>query len=200
MVQFVKDYMEQKKRDMDSINPEHVKQVVDTLFDAWKNGKQVFIFGNGGSASTSSHFACDLTKGTLQRVYDHKERRFRVMSLTDNVAIMTAFANDISYNHIFSQQLNNLVQEGDVVIAISGSGNSPNVLEGVQLAKKFKAKTIAFLGFDGGKLKDMVDHSVLVKSDHYGRIEDCHLMIHHLVTSYLHKKIKEYNEQQKISA
>ena len=193
MVEFVKAYMEEEKREMDSINPEDVKQVVDILFDAWKEGKQVFIFGNGGSASTASHFAADLTKGTLQRVYDHNERRFRVMSLTDNVAIMTAFANDVSYNEIFSQQLNNLVQEGDVVIAITCSGNSPNVIKGVEMAKKFNAKTIAFLGFDGGKLKDMVDHHVHVKSSHYGRIEDCHLMVHHLVTAYLHQKIKCQN-------
>ena len=192
MVQFIKNYIEQEKKDMDTINLEDINQTVDMLFDAWKHGKQVFIFGNGGSASTASHFACDLAKGTLQRVYDEGEKRFRVVSLTDNVATITAFANDVSYEDIFSQQLNNYVQKGDIVIAITGSGNSPNVIKGIELAKKFKAKTIAFLGFDGGKLKDIVDHYLLVKSNDYGRIEDCHFMLHHLIVSYLQKKINEF--------
>jgi len=147
MVEFIKGYMEQKKKEMDSINPEDVKQVVNVLFDAWKEGRQVFIFGNGGSASTASHFACDLAKGTLQKIYDPNEKRFRVISLTDNVAVMTAFANDVSYSDIFSQQLHNLVSEGDVVIAITGSGNSSNIIKGIEMAKRFKAKTIALLGF-----------------------------------------------------
>ncbi|MBS3132503.1 SIS domain-containing protein [Candidatus Woesearchaeota archaeon] len=193
MVEFIKGYMEQKKKEMDSINPEDVKQVVNVLFDAWKEGRQVFIFGNGGSASTASHFACDLAKGTLQKIYDPNEKRFRVISLTDNVAVMTAFANDVSYSDIFSQQLHNLVSEGDVVIAITGSGNSSNIIKGIEMAKRFKAKTIALLGFDGGKVKELVEHHILVKSDHYGRIEDCHLMLQHLISSYLHKKIKEFS-------
>ncbi len=192
MVEFVKGYIEQLKKEIDTIKPEDVRKVVDVLFDAWKGDKQIFIFGNGGSAATASHFACDIAKGTLQRVYDHLEKRFRVMSLTDNVATMTAFANDLSYEDVFSQQLNHYVNEGDVVIALTGSGNSPNVIKAVELAKKFKAKTIAFLGFDGGKLKNIVDHHVHVKSSHYGRVEDCHDMLHHLVTYYLQKKIQEH--------
>ncbi len=191
MVDFIKAYIEQEKKDMDSIDPEQVKKAVEILFDAWKSNKQVFIFGNGGSAATASHFACDIAKGTLQRIYDHTERRFRVMSLTDNVAIMTAFGNDLSYADIFSQQLNHYVNEGDVVIAISGSGNSPNVLKAVELAKKFKAKTIAFVGFSGGKLKELADIAIWVKSNDYGRVEDCHDMLHHLITAYLQKKIRE---------
>lgn len=194
---FIKDYIEQEKKDIDSINPEDVKYVVDILFDAWKEGRQIFIFGNGGSASTASHFACDIAKGTLQRAYDHTERRFRIMSLTDNVALMTAFANDLSYDDMFSQQLNHYVNKDDVVIAISGSGNSPNVIKGIELAKKFGAKTIALLGFDGGKLKRIVDHSIIVKSNHYGRIESCHLMVHHLIVSYLYEKIKEYEKNNR---
>ncbi|MBI2143990.1 SIS domain-containing protein [Candidatus Woesearchaeota archaeon] len=191
MVEFVKNYIAELKKEIDTINPEDVTRVVDILFDAWKNDRQVFIFGNGGSAATSSHFACDIAKGTLQRVYDHAEKRFRVSSLTDNVATMTAYANDLSYDDVFSQQLCHYVQKGDVVIAITGSGNSKNVINAVELAKKFGAVTIAFLGFDGGKLKAIADHVVHVKSNHYGRVEDCHDMLHHLVTYYLQKKIKE---------
>ena len=126
-MEFVKDYMKNLKNELDTLEIQKIVKVVDVLFDAWKDGKQVFIFGNGGSASTASHFACDLGKGTLQRVYDQNEKRFRVMSLTDNVAIMTAFANDLSYEDIFVQQLNNLVNPGDVVIGLTGSGNSPGV-------------------------------------------------------------------------
>ena len=195
MVEFIKNYMQEEKKEMDTVNPSDVKKVVDILFDAWKDGRQIFIFGNGGSASTASHFACDIGKGTLKRVYDHNERRFKVMSLTDNVALMSAFANDLSYDDVFAQQLNNLVNKGDVVIAITGSGNSKNVIKAIELANKFDATTIAFLGFDGVKLKDMVDHHVLVKSSHYGRIEDIHVMIHHMVTAYLQKKIEDYHNR-----
>lgn len=195
MVDFIKAYIEQEKKEMDSINIEEVKKAVDTLFKAWHDNKQVFIFGNGGSAATASHFACDIAKGTLQRIYDTDEKRFRVMSLTDNVAIMTAFGNDLSYADIFSQQLNHYVNEGDVVMALSGSGNSPNVIKAVELAKKFKAKTIAFVGFSGGKLKDIADIAIWVKSNDYGRIEDCHDMLHHLITAYLQKKIREHEMQ-----
>jgi len=192
MVEFIENYIEQEKKEMGTINPNDIKIVVDILFEAWKQGKQVFIFGNGGSASTASHFACDLAKGTLQKVHDYGEKRFRVISLTDNVATITAFANDVSYEDIFSQQLNNYVQEGDIVIAITCSGNSQNIIKAIEFAKKFNTKTIAFLGFDGGKLKDIVDNYLLVKSNDYGRIEDCHLMLHHLITSYLQKKINEF--------
>lgn len=191
-MEFVKDYLGTLKKELDTLEPQSILKVVDVLFDAWKNGKQVFIFGNGGSASNASHFACDLGKGTLQRVYDPKERRFRVMSLTDNVAIMTAFANDLSYEDIFVQQLSNLVNSGDVVIGITGSGNSPNVVKAIEFAKDSGATTIAFLGFDGGKVKDIADHYILIKSNHYGRLEDAHLILGHLITYYLRKKINEH--------
>jgi len=196
-MEFVKDYMKNLKNELDTLEIQKIVKVVDVLFDAWKDGKQVFIFGNGGSASTASHFACDLGKGTLQRVYDQNEKRFRVMSLTDNVAIMTAFANDLSYEDIFVQQLNNLVNPGDVVIGLTGSGNSPNVVKAMDFAKKNRATTIAFLGFEGGKVKDIVDHYILFKSSHYGRLEDSHLILEHLITSYLKEKINKYYKKNK---
>lgn len=196
-MEFVKDYLKTLKKELDTLELHKIVKVVDVLFDAWKNGKQVFIFGNGGSASTASHFACDLGKGTLQRVYDQKERRFRVMSLTDNVAMMTAFANDLSYEDIFVQQLSNLVNPGDVVIGLTGSGNSSNVVKAIKFANKNGATTIAFLGFDGGKVKDIVNNHILIKSNHYGRLEDAHLVLGHLITFYLRKKIDEYYKKQK---
>src|SRR3989338_6010962 len=116
-MEFIKDYLSNLKTELDSLDLKAIKKVVDILFSAWQNNKQVFIFGNGGSAITASHFACDLGKGTLERVYDRNEKRFRVISLTDNVATITAYSNDLSYDDIFIQQLRNLVQPGDLVIA-----------------------------------------------------------------------------------
>jgi D-sedoheptulose 7-phosphate isomerase len=145
--------------------------------------------GNGGSATLSSHFATDLSKTTLSRVYDQKIKRFRVISLTDNVGLLTAYSNDVSYDEVFSQQLSNLVRDHDIIIVITGSGNSPNILKAVDYAKKSNAITIGLLGFDGGKVKPLLDHSILVPSNHYGRIEAMHSMIHHLIVAYLKDRI-----------
>lgn len=183
---FTKEYWGELNKSLSCIDFKKVDEIVNVLFDAYKNGKQVFIFGNGGSAANASHFACDLTKGTLENVYDDKEKRFRAISLTDNVAIATAFGNDLSFGDIFRQQLRNLVNEGDVVIGISGSGNSMNVINAINYAKKCGAKTIGLLGFKtGGKLKEMVDYGITVQDNHYGRIEDVHSILAHLISSSL---------------
>ncbi len=184
-MEFIKNYFEKLKNTIDKISIQDIKKVTSILYDAYKKNKQIFIIGNGGSASLASHFACDLSKGTLQRVYDEKEKRFRVISLTDNVAHLTALGNDLGYDDIFSQQLRNLINNGDILIAITGSGNSPNILNAVDVASKSDAVTIGFLGFDGGKLKDKLDHYIHVSSDHYGRIEDLHLVLTHLISFYL---------------
>jgi len=184
-MEFIKNYFEELKNTIDKTSIQDIKKVTEVLYNAYKKDKQIFIIGNGGSASTASHFACDLSKGTLQRVYDEKEKRFRVISMTDNVALLTALGNDLDYDHIFSQQLKNLINKGDIVIAITGSGNSKNILNAIELASRNGAITIGFLGFDGGKLKNMLDHSIHVPSDHYGRIEDIHLVLEHLICSYL---------------
>lgn len=184
-MEFIKNYFKELKETIDKISVEDIKKVTDILYNAYKKNKQIFIIGNGGSASTASHFACDLSKGTLQRIYDEKEKRFRVISLTDNVAILTALANDLDYNDIFSQQLKNLINKGDILISITGSGNSKNILNAVNSASKSGAITIGFLGFDGGKLKNKVDYYIHIPSNHYGRIEDLHLVLSHLISSYL---------------
>jgi D-sedoheptulose 7-phosphate isomerase len=140
--------------------------------------------GNGGSAANASHMALDLGKGTLARVYDPKETRFRVISLTDNVATITAYGNDLSFDDIFVQQLRNLVEPNDLVIVLSGSGNSPNVVKAVAYAKGQRAKTIGILGFKtGGKLARMVDCAIIVDSLHYGPCEDIQLILDHIFTS-----------------
>ncbi|MDO8659058.1 MAG: SIS domain-containing protein [Candidatus Parcubacteria bacterium] len=185
---FIKSYFTEIKRCIDSLDMHAIEFAIDMLAQAYRNDRKVFILGNGGSASASSHMACDLGKGTLQRVYDNTERRLRVISLTDNVAIMTAFANDLSFDDIFVQQLRNLVETDDVVIAISGSGNSRNVVKAVEYAKSCGAKTIGFLGFKtGGKLGKMVDCAIIADSNHYGPIEDVHGILNHVISSWIAK-------------
>jgi len=184
-MEFIKNYFKELKKTIDEISVKDIKKVTDILYKAYKKDKQIFIIGNGGSASTASHFACDLSKGTLQRIYDEKEKRFRVISLTDNVAHLTALANDLDYNDVFVQQLKNLINKEDILISITESGNSQNILNAVDTASKLGAITIGFLGFDGGKLKEKVAHYIHVPSNHYGRIEDLHLVLAHLISSYL---------------
>lgn len=172
---FIKYYFSKLKRTLDKIDIGEIKEVIRLLNDAYKTDNNIFILGNGGSASTASHFACDFGKQLDYRVY----------SLTDNVSYMTALGNDISYDSIFSEQLKNLVNRDDIVVAISASGNSPNVLKAVELAHKYGAITIGFTGFDGGKLKDLVNYSIHVPINQYGVVEDIHLILEHAICEYL---------------
>ncbi len=181
-----RNYMEEMKKAMDSISLDDVQKIADVLLDAYKNDRRVFILGNGGSAATASHMACDLGKGTLRNVYDASEKRFQVISLTDNIPMMTAFANDLSYDDVFLQQLRNYVQKDDIVIGISGSGNTPNVIKALLYAKSIGAITIGLLGFNtGGNAKDLVDHHIVIKSINYGVVEDLHLALDHILTTCL---------------
>ena len=184
-VEFARGYLEGLKKCLDALSLEAVAEVIGCLEEAYREGRQVFIIGNGGSAATASHLACDLGKNTLSTEGRETARRFRVVALTDNAPWMTALANDLGYEHIFSEQLKNLVQEGDLLIAISGSGDSPNIVEGVRAAKALGAKVVGMLGFDGGKVRGMADVCVVVESNEYGYIEDVHLALAHLMTAYL---------------
>ncbi len=191
---FIEAYFSEVKRSLDSLDKKAIESVVDMLTDAYKNDRKVFILGNGGSASTASHMACDLGKGTLQRIYDNSEKRFRVISLTDNVAVMTAYANDLSFDAVFVQQLRNLIEKDDVVIAISGSGNSKNVINAIKYANACGARTIGFLGFKtGGKLAALVNIPIIVQSIHYGPIEDIHGILNHVIASWI-AKIKHIHD------
>lgn len=184
--EFVAIYIYEVKRCLDALDRDKVELAVDMIIEAYKNDRKVFILGNGGSASTASHMSTDLGKGTLRRAYDNTERRLKVISLTDNVATITAFANDLAYEDIFIQQLRNLVETDDLVIALSGSGNSPNVVKAVKYAKSCGAKTIGLLGFkNGGKLGKMVDCAIIVDSTEYGPIEDVQLVLNHLMASWI---------------
>lgn len=193
-VDFVEEYFDEIKHCLNMLDKAKMELVIDILVEAYKNNRKVFILGNGGSAALASHIACDLGKGTLQRIYDNMERRFRVISLTDNVPILTAYANDLSFDDVFFQQLRNLVETDDVIIAISGSGNSKNVIKAVKYAKNCGAKTIGFLGFkNGGKLADLVDVGIIVDSQQYGPIEDLHGILGHIITAWL-AKIKSIHD------
>jgi D-sedoheptulose 7-phosphate isomerase len=155
-----------------------MERVVKIILDAYRQNKHVYIVGNGGSAATATHFACDLSKATIVE----GRVRLRVTSLTDNVALLTAWANDTSYENVFAEQLYNLLNEGDVVVAISASGNSPNVLAAIDAAKDRGAVTVGLVGFGGGALKEAVNAAIHVPSDSYGVVEDCHLVLEHAIT------------------
>ena len=191
---FINEYLMELTRCIATLDKNKIALVIDVLVEAYKNGRKVFIFGNGGSASAASHMACDLSKGTLQRVYDNTEKRFRVISLNDNVALMTALANDLGFEDIFVQQLRNLVDTDDVVIALSGSGNSPNVVKALEYAKECGAKTIGILGFKtGGKAGQIVDYSIIADSDFYGPIEDLQSVLNHLIAAWL-SRVKNFHD------
>jgi D-sedoheptulose 7-phosphate isomerase len=185
--EFALAYMtEQEIANQELICPELDKQL-EILEKAYLDNKQVIIFGNGGSASTASHFVCDFGKGTAKPGL----RRFRVMSLNDNMALVTAYGNDIGYDDIFSEQLKNLVNPGDVVIGITASGNSPNILKAMQVANDAGAQTIGWIGFGGGKLKDVVNSHITCSSKNYGVVECAHMILHHIVAQFFMKRLPE---------
>lgn len=162
-----------------------IRQSIDLVMETYQADRQIFIIGNGGSASTASHVANDLSKGlSLPGV-----RRFRAISLTDNVATMTAWSNDVSYDDVFVEQLKNLIDSGDLVIGISASGNSENVLRAIRHAKAMGCKTIGWIGFGGGELKQIADVSVVVDSDDYGPVEDVHLILNHIHHAWIRKAL-----------
>ena len=158
-----------------------IDQVVEALTSANQAGQTVFICGNGGSASTATHFGCDLAKRPIVA----GQPRYRVIPLTDNNALMTALSNDIGYDVVFSEQLIPLVRKGDILIGISGSGNSKNVIKAVEVAKAAGATTIGFSGYDGGKLAPAVDISVHIPSFNMAMVEDIHLMLEHAICERL---------------
>jgi D-sedoheptulose 7-phosphate isomerase len=165
-----------------------IDAVTNAFWEAYRNDRTLFMFGNGGSAALSSHSACDFGKGTAA----NGNRRFRVMSLTDNVPLMTAWANDQRYDDIFAEQLRPFVRSGDVVFAISGSGNSANVLNGLQVARDSGAQTIGLTGFTGGKMRILCDLCIVIPSDSMQLIEDFHVAVTHSIFMTLRHKI--FNE------
>lgn len=177
---YVKAYLQQALRILERIPRQRVVELIDLLRTARENEQQIFLCGNGGSAATASHFANDLGKGASLAA----SRRFRVLSLTDNVPWMTALANDTDYSQIFVEQLKNYARSGDLLVAFSGSGNSPNVLEAVRWANENGLRTVGVTGRPGGALAQLARHAIHVESDHMGHIEEGHFLIQHLVGYY----------------
>jgi len=179
-------YINELKLVLDLLSSEVIDLVIDTMHAARIGGHRIFVMGNGGSASTATHMVCDLAKNTRKPGWPS----FKVIGLADNMAIFSALANDEGYENVFVQQLANLVEPGDVVVAISASGNSKNVLNAVDFANKIGAITVGFTGFDGGKLGKMSKINLHVPSDCIEQVEDIHLMLEHLIAKSLRELVQ----------
>ena len=184
---FAAEYLARTRELIGTLDPSAIARVVQHVQEARDAGKRIYAIGNGGSASTASHFVNDMGKGASVG----RKKRFKVVPLTDNVEWMTALSNDLSYDEVFAEQLKNFAEPGDLLFAISGSGNSENVLRAVAYAREVGCKTVGFSGFGGGKLKDMVDECIVVDSDHMGRVEDMHLILQHVVCYYFMEQKEE---------
>ncbi len=182
---YVKTYLEQVRQLLEKAKSEEVEAFAELVWQTRKKGRFVFACGNGGSAATASHFIEDLAKGIA---FPPGEPRFRALALTDSVPLLTAYANDLSYEDVFAQQLENFVSPGDVLIAFSGSGNSENVLRALEKANAAGATTLAFAGMGGGKMKAIAQRCIIVPSDNMQQIEDCHLVLAHALYSLLREK------------
>ena len=185
---FSKSYFQYLGEIIERINLAEIRQFVETLLDARERGVRIFFIGNGGSAATASHFANDLSFGT-----NDYEKPFKVMSLTDNVPVVTALSNDFGYDDIFIRQLKIYAEKGDIVVGISASGNSQNLLEAFKYATKAGITTVALTAFNGGKLKEIADQGIHIPTGikEYGPAEDIHMILDHLISAYLNRYIKK---------
>jgi D-sedoheptulose 7-phosphate isomerase len=181
-VSFADAYLGYLTEVLKSIDRNAIGKFTKTLLDARERGASIFFIGNGGSASTASHFANDIAVGT-----NSYAKPFRAISLTDNQAIITAIGNDFGFDEIFSRQLQLLGKQGDIVVAISASGNSKNLLKAFEYANENGIKTVAITGFSGGAMKEMADEGIHVPtgSKEYGPAEDAHMILDHLIGNYL---------------
>ena len=187
----VRPFLERVGRELLQINPAEVKALADAIHDCYVGGKFVLLCGNGGSGSNASHFCEDLGKGTLRREdFDNDaKKRLRVLSLTDNTPYLLAWGNDEGFERVFVEQLKNLAGPNDLLIAISGSGNSPNILRAVEWANRNGMKTFGCTGFGGGKLKALAQHNFHVPLEDMGIVESIHLTAFHWVVDDLYRRI-----------
>ena len=177
MKDYLNQYIEQQKAAVDSIPVEKVEKLIRIFQQALKEDRQIFVFGNGGNASNASHFITDLGKSSS----DHAYRRFRCVSLNDNVSWITAIGNDYAYEDVFLRQLQNYAKPGDLVMTLSVSGNSPNLVKAFEWCKENSLFTIALVGANKGRLAELADEVIAIDSTHYGRVEDCHMHICHMI-------------------
>lgn len=174
---FADQYKSELLRAIDTIDTSRVGTAIEWFKKAREEGRHIFVCGNGGSASTASHFACDIVKGASYQ----RDERFKIMALTDSLPTLTAYSNDVGYDSVFAEQLKNFAQPNDVVMCISGSGNSPNVVCAMEYANSIGCKTIALTGRDGGKVGSLAQLNIQVPVPHMGRIEDAHMIICHMI-------------------
>lgn len=157
-----------------------VNRAIEWFREARDEGRRIFVCGNGGSAATASHFACDMLKGASYG----RPARFRILALTDSIATLTAYANDVGYDVVFVEQMRNFAEPGDLFLGISGSGNSPNVLRAIEYANSVGCRTLALTGRDGGKLGPLAQLNIQVEVPHMGRIEEAHMIVCHMICYY----------------
>jgi D-sedoheptulose 7-phosphate isomerase len=189
-MKYIQNYISVLQQTMDQLPLQLIADVIGVLQHARMQSTQVFIMGNGGSASTASHFVCDLAKNTRREGLPH----FRAIGLTDNMALFSAYANDEGYENVFAQQLANLIKPGDVVIGISASGNSKNVINAIKEAQKYNVTTIGFTGFDGGRLGEIVNINIHVQSNIIEHVEDVHLMLEHIIIKVIKEEVQSISK------
>ncbi len=193
-------YLERLRSELTRVDPAEVRRLTELIFAAWESGTTVFIVGNGGSATTASHLCEDLGKGCLRQddLCDESRKRLRVLSLTDNVGWLTAIGNDCGYDQVFVQQLMNFGRAGDLLVAISGSGNSPNVLAAVDWANRHGMKTFGMTGFQGGKLKQTAHECIHVPLDDMGMVESVHVGLMHWIVDDVHARVNSSGRYAKV--
>lgn len=179
--QFLKNYLSELGSIFSEINVKEFEDFIGELIEAYNRRSHIFICGNGGSAATASHFACDINKG----VSFGKEKRFKVICLNDNIPTMLAYANDISYEDVFIEQLKNFINKDDLIIGISGSGNSENVLRAISYGNDYEGRTFGVCGFGGGKLKKIAQKSIVMNSNDMQKVEDLHMILFHCAMQWL---------------
>jgi D-sedoheptulose 7-phosphate isomerase len=184
-------FLERVGQELSRIDSVEVRALADAIYDCYQHGRIVFVCGNGGSGSNASHFCEDLGKGTIRREdFDNdKKKRLRILSLTDNTPYILAWANDEGFDRVFVEQLKNLAGPGDLLVAISGSGNSPNILRAVEWANRNGLKTFGCTGFNGGKLRTLAQKNLHVDLDDMGIVESIHLTAFHWIVDNLHARI-----------
>jgi D-sedoheptulose 7-phosphate isomerase len=186
-----KDYLLAVQDILAHLDHEVVDRMIDVIWRGYEEGRTLFVFGNGGSAALASHFACDIGKGTIAG----RAKRLKTIALTDNVALITAWANDKAYEEIFSEQLESLAEKGDIALAISGSGNSPNVIRGLEAGRRLGVQTLVLTGFAGGRAKTLADLCLIVPSDSMQHIEDAHLCATHAIFLAIRQRIMLNNAE-----
>ena len=191
----INTYFDELEQMVRTLSRDDLQKVLRLLEGCYYNGRRIFVIGNGGSAATASHFALDLAKNTIMP----QAPRLKAISLTDHVPLITAWSNDTAYEHIFAEQLANLIEPGDVVIGISASGNSLNVINALRLARQSRAFTVGILGATGGKIKDMVDAYILAPGQNIEQEEDAHMILSHVITRHMRGIVRSYAERLELT-